>query len=82
MSPGNGAALREGDRLGKYQSRSEVLRALLVGMVNAHWEPQQMFEALMDPGNAGGAALRTDRKGRPLPRCPSSRACSAVSVAG
>jgi DNA-binding MarR family transcriptional regulator len=43
---------------GTLQSPSEVFQSVVASMVNSSWSEDQMFAALTDPSNAGGASMR------------------------
>ena len=56
------ARLRDGDD--RYETRSELVMAVLVGMVNANKSPGWAWAALCDPGNVAGDKVRELIAGR------------------
>lgn len=62
LSPAMARLLREGDRTGRYRSRSEVVLALAVAGVNAGWSEADFEAALLDPGHRGAEKIH----GRPV----------------
>jgi len=52
------ALLREGDREGKYPSRSEVVQALALAAVNARMSEAWLFKVCLDPKNRGGEKVQ------------------------
>lgn len=65
------ALLVDGDRAGRYASRSEVAAALALAAVNARWTFVAYRAAMLDPANAGGAWARERvRRGVTRPRQP------------
>lgn len=58
LSPRIAALLRLGDGEGRYESRSEMIQALVTAAVNAGWHESDLWAALCDPSNAAGEKLR------------------------
>jgi hypothetical protein len=50
--------LRYGDREGRYRTRSEAVMAVILGMVNAGWPEERVYQALTDPRNTAGEKVR------------------------
>jgi len=57
--------LQHGDREGRYTSRSEVVMAIALGCANAGWPRDAFLDAILDPQNKGGEALRSRKSGKP-----------------
>ncbi len=50
--------LREGDTNARYRSRSEVIKALITAMVDAHWVLPVIRKTLLDKRNIGGRRVQ------------------------
>lgn len=50
--------LETGGHDGRYESRSEVVQALVVASAAAGWAEAEIAQALMDPGNKGGEKVQ------------------------
>lgn len=58
------ALLRDGDRVGRYPSRSEVVQAIASGAANAGQSEECLYRALTDPRNIGGERVQEIRYAR------------------